>query len=57
MPAKALQDKKSNLAIQLTRGLDSQLSQVMRPSRQSSVWEKLTLRIPYTHQYKYPLYP
>ena len=22
-----------------------------------SIWEKLTLRIPYTHQYKYPLYP
>ena len=34
MPAEALQDKKSSLAIQLVRGLDSRLSQVARPSCQ-----------------------
>ena len=37
MPAVALQDKKSSLAIQLVRGLDLQLSQVARPSRQSTM--------------------
>ena len=35
MPAVALLDKKSKLAIQLSRGLDSRLSQVARPSCQS----------------------
>ena len=39
-PAGALQDKKSNLTIQLTRGLDSQLSQVARPSCQSTLFGK-----------------
>ena len=33
----ALQDKKSSLAIQLARGLDSRLNQVARPSRQSTL--------------------
>ena len=32
IPTVALQDKKSSLAIQLSRGLDSRLSQVTRPS-------------------------
>ena len=36
----ALQDKKSNLVIQLTRSLDSQLNQVARPSRQSTMFGK-----------------
>ena len=58
MPVGAVQDKKSSLAIQLTRGLDSQLSQVARPSRQSTLFgKKLTLCISNTHQYIYPLYP
>ena len=58
MPAVALQDKKSRLAIQLARGLDSWLSQVVRPSRLSTLlWKKLTLHIPFSLQYKYPLYP
>ena len=58
MPARALQDKKSRLAIQLVRSLNSWLSQVARPSRQliNSVLEKLTLRIPNTHKYKYSSY-
>ena len=34
MPVVALQDKKSSLAIQLSRGLDLRLSQFARPSRQ-----------------------
>ena len=57
-PAGALQDKKSSLAIQLTRGLDLRLSQVVRPSLQSTLFgKKLTLRIPNTPQYIYPLFP
>ena len=40
MPAIALQDKKSRLAIQLARGLDSRHSQVTRPS----------INTPYTHE-------
>ena len=39
-PAGALQDKKSSLAIQLARSLDSQLNQVARPSRQSTLFGK-----------------
>ena len=54
-PTGALQDKKSNLAILFTRGLNSQLSQVMRPT--SFVLKNLTLHIPFSLQYKYPLYP
>ena len=38
--AGALQDKKSSLAIQLARGLDSWLSQVARPSHQSTLFGK-----------------
>ena len=37
MPTIALQDKKSRLAIQLARSLDSRLSQVARPSHQSII--------------------
>ena len=37
-------------------GLATQLSREVK-SPVHSVWEKLTLRIPNTHQYKYPLYP
>ena len=48
MPAVALHDKKSRLAIQLARDLDSRLSQVARPSRQSTIMEKLTLCIPFS---------
>ena len=40
MPAGALLDKESSLAIQLTHGLDSRLSQVARPSRQSTLFGK-----------------
>ena len=57
MPVGALQDKKSKLAIQLVRGLNSRPSQVTRPSRQPFCFEKLIVRIPNTLQYKYPLYP
>ena len=43
MPAIALQDKKSRLAIQLARCLDSRLSQVARPSRQFTLlWKNPT---------------
>ena len=40
MLAGALQDKMSSLAIQLTRSLDSRLSQVARPSYQSILFGK-----------------
>ena len=53
MPTVALQDKKSKLAIQLARSLNSQLSQVAN----ELYFEKLTLRIPFSHKYKYCLYP
>ena len=53
MPTVALQDKKSSLAIQLVRGLDLRLSQVASPF----CYEKMTLRIHFSLQYKYPLYP
>ena len=43
----ALQDKKSSLAIQLSR------SQVASPL----CYEKMTLHIPFSLQYKYPIYP
>ena len=36
--------------------LTTQLSREVK-SPDHSVWEKLTFRIPNTHQYKYPLYP
>ena len=52
MPTVALQDKKSSLAIQLARGLDSRLSQVASPL----CYEKMTLCIPFSLQYKYHLY-
>ena len=52
MPAVALQDKKSSLTIQLVRGLDSRLSQVVSPL----CYEKMTLRIPFSLQYEYLLY-
>ena len=50
--------QKSRLAIKLARGLNSRLSQVARSSRQPALFlEKLTLRIPFSHQYKYPSFP
>ena len=52
MPVVALQDKKSSLTIQLVRGLDSRLSQVVSPL----CYEKMTLRIPFSLQYEYLLY-
>ena len=59
MPVGALQDKKYKLAIQLPRDWNSQLSQATSPSRQpaSFVLKNLNLRIPFSLQYKYPLYP
>ena len=59
MPAIALQDKKSRLAIQLARCLDSRLSQVARPSRQFTLlWKNWlftflshsSINTPYTHE-------
>ena len=59
MPAVALQDKKSSLAIQLARGLDSRLSQVARPSCQFTLlWKNwlfaflshFNINTPYTHK-------
>ena len=58
MPAKALQDKKYRLAVQLPRGWNSRLS-LSRESKllANSVLKNLTLRIPFSPQYKYSLYP
>ena len=59
MPAIALQDKKSRLAIQLARSLDSRLNQVARPSRQFTLLLKnqpfaflshSNINIPYSHE-------
>ena len=59
MPAVALQDKNSRLAIQLARGLDLWLSQVARPSHQSTLlWKNWlftflshsSINTPYTHE-------
>ena len=59
MLAGALQDKKSNLAIQLTRSLDLRFNQVTRPSRQSTLFGKnwlfafqtyTNINTPYTHE-------
>ena len=57
IPAVALQDKKSSLAIQLSRGLDLRLSQVTRPSRQFTLLNWLfaflshsNINTPYTHE-------
>ena len=59
MPIVALQGKKSRLAIQLARSLDSQLSQVARPSHQSTLlWKNwlfaflshFNINTPYTHE-------
>ena len=50
--------QKSRLTIQLARGLNSRLSQVARSSGQPALFlKKLTLRIPFSHQYKYPSFP
>ena len=58
-PIGALQDKKSSLAIQLTHSSDSWLSQVVRPSRQSTLFGKnwflafqthTSINTPYTHK-------
>ena len=46
MPAGALQDKKSSLAILFALGLNLRLSQVMRPSRQPALFWKTWLFIP-----------
>ena len=57
-PPGALHDKKSRLAIKLARDLNLRLSQVARSSRQPALFlEKLTFRIPFSHQYKYPSFP
>ena len=48
MPAVTLQDKKSTLAIQFARGLDSQLRSREAKSPVHSVMKKLTLRIPFS---------
>ena len=59
MPAVALQDKKSRLAIQLAHGLDSGLSQVAKPSHRSTLFWKnwlfaflshSNINTPYTHE-------
>ena len=59
MPAVALQDKKSSLAIQLAHGLNSRLSQVTRPSHQFTLlWKNWlfaflshsSINTPYTHE-------
>ena len=47
MPTVALQDKKSSLAIQLSR------NQVTSPL----CYEKMTIHIPFSLQYKYLIYP
>ena len=58
MPVGALQDKKYKLVVQLPHGWNSRLSQAASPSRQPALfWKNLTLRIPFSLQYKYPLYP
>ena len=48
--------------VQFGHSINSRLGLTTQSSRETkslvySIWEKLTLRIPYTHQYKYPLYP
>ena len=58
MLAGALQDKIGQLAVLLSRGWISRLSQATRPSREPPLfWENLTLHIPFLPKYKYPLYP
>ena len=47
---------------QAGQAANSRLELATRSSREAKspdhfVWEKLTFRIPNTHQYKYPLYP
>ena len=49
IPARALKDKKSRLAILLVRGLNSQLSQVARPSHQPALFWKNWLFAFQTH--------
>ena len=57
-PAKALQDKIGQPAVQLPRGWNSWLSQVVRQSCEPALfWKNLTLHIPFSPQYKYPFYP
>ena len=57
--ARALQDKKSSLAILFARGLNSRLSQVARPSHQPTFFRKTwlfafyshsSINTPYTHE-------
>ena len=48
--------------VQSSHSVSSRLGLVTQSSHEAksrvhSIWEKLTLRIPNTHQYKYPLYP
>ena len=53
MPVGALQDKKSSLTIQLARGLDSRLSQVVRPSGKTDSSHSIHTLLyidPYTHE-------
>ena len=57
-PTRALQDKKSSLAILLTRSLNSRLSQVARPSCQPTLFGKNWLFAFLSHPTIYkPLYP
>ena len=54
----ALQDKIGQLAVLLSRDWISQLNQVARPSRELALfWKNLMFHIPFSPQYKYPLYP
>ena len=58
MLAGALQDKIGQLAVLLSRGWISRLSQAVRPSYEPALfWKNLTLHIPFSPQYKYPIYP
>ena len=54
----ALQDKIRQLAVLLSRGWNSRLSQAASPSRKPPLfWKNLTFHILFSPQYKYPLYP
>ena len=62
MLAGALEDKIGQLAVLLSRGWISRLSQAASPSRESKsranpVLKNLTFHILFSPQYKYPLYP
>ena len=50
------QKSQAGQAVSLRLELATQFSHEVK-SADHLVWEKLTFRIPNTHQYKYPLYP